>query len=197
MLIVRHLSRALPIAALLLAAPAAARAQRPDSARVAPPVRRADTATVISVLDTAVGRFTPPLSPRRAFVYSLIAPGYAQTVLGRPTATAVFVLAEAVAAVMIFESSAGLREARRIARDTVFLGTDPQTGLPVTGPTDFPRSLVRSRQAQVEDWLAILLANHLFAAADAYVAAHLWDVPARVSPRVESRQIRVGAEVRF
>lgn len=190
MSIARFVMRPLVLAALLVAAPAVASAQRLDTARVTPPV----VAPVVAADST---RVAPPLTPRRAFVYSLLAPGYAQTVLGRPTATGLFVLAEAIAAVMIFESSASLREARRLARDTVFLGTDPVTGQPVRREGTVPRSLVRSRQAQVEDWLAILLANHLFAAADAFVAAHLWDVPLRVAPRPESRSLRVGGELRF
>jgi hypothetical protein len=37
------------------------------------------------------------------------------------------------------------------------------------------------RRGHVEDWLAFLIANHLLAAADAYVAAHLWDLPTQVS----------------
>jgi hypothetical protein len=33
----------------------------------------------------------------------------------------------------------------------------------------------------VEDWAAVLIFNHLIAGADAFVSAHLWDVPAAVS----------------
>lgn len=178
-------------AALCVALAGRAEAQRPDSARVA--AAPLPTVQPAAPVDTSL---RPPLTPRRAFVYSLLAPGYAQTVLGRPTAAAVFVLAEAAAALMIFESSANLREARRLARDTVFMGTDP-SGAPVRQPGAFPRGLVRARQAQVEDWIAVLLANHVFAGADAFVAAHLWDVPARVSPRTESRRVNIGAGVRW
>jgi hypothetical protein len=46
---------------------------------------------------------------------------------------------------------------------------------------------VRARSAHVEDWIALLVANHLFAGADAFVAAHLWDVPARLGLRVVPR----------
>lgn len=172
----------------------AAHAQRPDSARVAP----LPAAPALVAPDTLrAARLTPPLSPKRAFLYSLVAPGYAQSVLGRSSATGIFVLAEAVAAVMLLESSAGLREARRLARDTVFLGSDPVTGAPVRRVGAVPRSLIRSRQAQVEDWIAVLVANHLFAAADAFVAAHLWDVPARIAPRSEYRPVTIGTSLRW
>jgi predicted branched-subunit amino acid permease len=33
----------------------------------------------------------------------------------------------------------------------------------------------------LEDWLAVLASNHLFAGADAFVAAQLWDVPVSLS----------------
>jgi len=185
-----RLVASLALAALSLAGARTARAQRPDSARVAavplasaPAPARADS-------------IRPPLTPRRAFVYSLVAPGYAQTILGRPTAAAVFILFEAIAATMIVESSASVREARRLARDTIFLGTDPASGGRVTEVSPFPRSLVRSRQAQLEDWIAVLLANHAFAGADAYVAAQLWDVPARVTGR-DARFVRIGATLRW
>ena len=187
-------ARRLMLACALLASSAPlARAQRPDSARVAAAPRPASELPVASP-DSLV----PPLTPKRAFLYSLLAPGYAQTVLGRPTAAAVFVLTEAAAALMILESSASLREARRIARDSVFPGTDPVTGQPLPRvPASFPRSLIRSRQAQLEDWIAVLLFNHAFAGADAFVAAHLWDVPARVSGSANSRHVSVGATIRW
>ena len=47
---------------------------------------------------------------------------------------------------------------------------------------------VRSRQEQLEDWIAVLAGNHLFSAIDAYVAAHLWDVPLEVELRSSSRR---------
>ena len=50
----------------------------------------------------------------------------------------------------------------------------------------YDQELIDVRRGHVEDWVAFLLANHLFAAADAYVAAHLWDLPTQIS--VESRR---------
>jgi hypothetical protein len=48
-------------------------------------------------------------------------------------------------------------------------------------PTYFTTRLVQARRTHVEDWVALLLFNHLVSGADAYVAAHLWDLPGRVS----------------
>jgi hypothetical protein len=51
-------------------------------------------------------------------------------------------------------------------------------------PPPFSGNEVRTRDAHVEDWVAVVVANHLLAGADAFVASHLWDVPARLAVRV-------------
>jgi hypothetical protein len=170
-----HLAaRGLACAALALAAlPPNACGQRADSARVGPP--RASERSL-----------RPPLSPRRAFLASLVAPGYAQTVLGRPNAAALFVLAEAIGLLMVRETSTELREARRLEADSIpVYFVNPATGVADTiyRQGRYPSALVRSRRAHLEDWIAALVANHVIAAADAFVAAHLWDVPVRVGFR--------------
>ena len=57
---------------------------------------------------------------------------------------------------------------------------------PITQTSAYNDRLVDVRRGHVEDWIAFIVANHLFAAADAYVAAHLWDLPTQIS--VESRR---------
>jgi hypothetical protein len=150
-----------------------ARAQRADTARAG--VTRAAERTL-----------RPPLSPRRAFLSSLVAPGYAQSALGRPNAATLFILTEAITVLMVRETAAELREARRLEDDSVALYfVSPTTGLPDTiyRPARYPSELVRARRAHLEDWIAALVTNHLIAAADAFVAAHLWDVPVQVGFR--------------
>ena len=163
------LRRVATIAMLLAAAPVPALAQ--------------EAARVDTVGPRAARR--PPLSPRRAFVSSLVLPGYAQSVLGRGRTGTLFVAFESVALVMIRESSANLREARRNLADSVIVSYVDANGLPAVRrqATPFSAALVRARQEQVEDWIAVLVGNHLFSAIDAYVAAHLWDVPMEVALR--------------
>jgi hypothetical protein len=147
--------------------PGAASAQRADTARAA----------------AASAGIRPPLSPRRAFLTSLVVPGYGQSILGRPNAAALFILTEAIAVLMVRESAIELRQARRLQDDSVALYfVDPTTGAPDTlyRSARYPSELVRARRAHLEDWIAALVANHLIAGADAFVAAHLWDVPIRV-----------------
>jgi hypothetical protein len=126
----------------------------------------------------------PPLSPRRAFLYSLLIPGYSQSVLGRPTAGAIFVLSEAIALAMLRESKADLNEARALRTDSlVVVAFDPTTGAPIKSASPYTDELIDVRRGHVEDWVAFIIANHLFAAADAYVGAHLWDLPSQISVR--------------
>ncbi len=174
-------------AALGLAAPAA-RAQATDTARVPVRIPR----TVVDTLhrtDTTAGprpEFRAPLSPARAFATSFLLPGYAQTVLGRPKAAALFIGLEAMCVTMLRQAQFDLRQARNAGGDSVVVSWwNPATGHvgATLAPSPYDVNLVRSRRAHVEDWIAVLVANHLFAGLDAYVAANLWDVPAELAVR--------------
>lgn len=144
-----------------------------------------------------VAETRPPLSPARAFLYSLVLPGYAQSVLGRGRSGTLILAFESMALVMIRESSGSLREARRNLADSVivsYVGPDGQPAVRYER-TPFSTALVRSREEQLEDWIAVLVGNHLFAAIDAYVAAHLWDVPIELA--VQSSRARRGLALRL
>jgi hypothetical protein len=164
------------ISTLCVSAPLSGQAQRPDSARRVPAAAGA----------TPGDSLRPPLTPRRAFFYSFLVPGYSQSVLGRHKAATAFVLVEAITLSMIRESAADLHEARRMVNDTVVVSYVDESGNPkiVVAPPRFGDADVHTRAAHVEDWIALLVANHLFAGADAYVAANLWDVPARLGLRM-------------
>jgi len=146
----------------------------------------------------------PPLTPRRAFLYSLMAPGSAQSILGRPTAGSIFVAAEAGTFAMIAKSVNDLRAARAIAGDSVVTsyaipagGTVPRPVYQRTAGALRARSRIPARRAHVEDWITILIVNHFLAGADAYVAANLWDVPTDVSvaPAPGGGGVQVGARL--
>jgi hypothetical protein len=52
----------------------------------------------------------------------------------------------------------------------------------------------------VEDWIAFIIANHLFSGADAYVAAHLWDLPTQIEVKPApggAAGTNIGARIRF
>ena len=150
-----------------------------------------------------------PISPGRAFVRSLIIPGSGQVAMNRSVAAGVYAFVEFAAIGMARKSALDLRQARRAPADSTVvryerdpltgeLVLDPETGQPV--PAEFTISdvggRVRARKQHLEDWIALLIFNHLFSAADAYVAAHLWDFPASVGATVApGREARVTASI--
>jgi hypothetical protein len=138
----------------------------------------------------------PPISPPRAFLYSFFLPGLGQARLQRHAAGAIYTTVEAIAIGMAVKSANDLRIARQHQRDAVVdrYRTNPATGEPVVDddgnfiPADTAANRniedrVKARRTHFEDWIAALLFNHLFSGADAFVAAHLWDLPARVGLR--------------
>ena len=130
------------------------------------------------------GRFTPPITPKKAFLYSSLLPGFGQSRLDRGTSGALFVSVELAAFVMIRRSRMDLREARRYRLDTLpdqylVAGDSLIRNGSFTGR--FTLDLVNTRRLHVEDWLAVVAFNHLFAGADAFVSAQLWDVPLELS----------------
>ena len=172
----------------LVLASQAAPAQKPDTARVraTTPARVADS-------------LKPPLSPRRAFLYSALVPGLGQAKLGRNRAAAVMLAVEAVGISMIRESAADVREARRMSGPSVVVSYVGANGAALSTPDTtsrrFDSQYVHSRQSHVEDWVAFLVANHLFSGADAFVAANLWDVPAQLGIRLMPGRATIGAKL--
>ena len=147
----------------------------------------------------------PPISARRAFLSSFILPGYGQNRLDRPKAAMLFSTIEVFSLGMAAKSAHDLRDAKAASQDSVVstYKTDPNTGLavldPKTGqpvPATYLHSRVdadrvKARRVHYEDWIAALFFNHLFAGADAYVAANLWDFRANVA--VTPTSPRIGA----
>lgn len=157
---------------IVLALPAAVAAQQPDTLR-------------------------RPISPGGAFIQSLLIPGRGQITLGKRNASRFYMAVEAVGIGMTIHSMGRLREARRAARDSTPLEfvVDPATGDSVATvwvASRFPPERINARRTHVEDWIALIVFNHLLSAADAYVAANLWDFPASVSVRAQPIPDRAG-----
>ncbi len=140
-----------------------------------------------------------PLTPGGAFLRSFLMPGWAQHILGRPRAGAFFVATEFVSVVMMVDARQRLALARRWGRDTVIVGWEP-----AATPGEPPRPIVEPgplagrippRRQQVEDWTAIFLFNHLLAGADAFVAAHLWELPVQLEFQHDGVDARVGVRI--
>jgi uncharacterized protein DUF5683 len=168
----RRLAILLPLAALALAAPARAQVT-PDTARA-----RADTTRPLQVRDT-----TPParrdtaqrryrISPRGAFLRSLVLPGWGQSAIGAPGRGAVYFGLEAGSLWMVYKSDRKLQESRR--RDDALR----EQGLLQEGQVS---GLTRDRRAQREDWITLSVFWLFFSGADAFVAAHLRDFDEHVN----------------
>ncbi|HTR78955.1 MAG TPA: hypothetical protein VMH39_12625 [Gemmatimonadaceae bacterium] len=127
------------------------------------------------------------MSPGHAFFKSALLPGWGQSELGSHRAAAAMLIVEAVSIGMIRESGADDREARRTENDTIidsYVGSDGTAlATPLSHAGEFGTPEVRARRSHVEDWAALLVANHLFAGADAFVESSLWDVKARLTLR--------------
>lgn len=143
----------------------------------------------------------PPIAPRRAMLLSLILPGYAQSRLGRPTSSIIFATGEVIGLGMARKSALDLRAAKAARHDSVATSytVDPTTG--TATPTAYVQNRlaarIGARRTHYEDWIAALIFNHLISAADAYVAANLWDFRANVAVQPRDRGAQVAASVAF
>lgn len=152
----------------------------------------------------------PPVSPGRAFLTSMFVPGLGQSRLGRQLPGAIYAGVEVMSIVMLLKARNDLRIARGQAATRIVnrYRVDEATGAPVlddngrfvpldTVPGRFDSERVDARRTQVEDWIAVLVFNHLFAGADAFVASLLWDLPARVGARRVPNGFGLGLSLRW
>ena len=204
-------SPATSLAALLFCAmslvPRSSHAQRRDSARAGVTPQKTQ-AQPTARPDTTPG---PPMSPGRAFLASLILPGYAQTVFGRDRAAMLYTIIEVGSIGMARKSAQDLAEAKALAHDSVVATykidpttgvaiIDPKTGLPVPDTwiaSRYTPDRIKARRTHYEDWIAALIFNHLFSGADAYVAANLWDFKTNIGAVSSARSLTVYASVRL
>ena len=142
------------LAMLVVMAAASARAQQPTAP--APPdsavQRPADQAPPRPVRGDSV-RPVPPVTPGGAFLRSLAIPGWGQARLGRNVTGGLFLLFEGVAGAMVWKASWQLEWAKTRGK------------------------FVASHRQEREDWIVLLVFNHLLSGAEAYVSALLYDFP--------------------
>ena len=151
------------------------------------------------------------MTPRRAFLSSLLIPGYAQTVFGRDHAAMLFAVIEIGSLGMARKAGQDLAEAKAFVKDSIVATykidpvtgiaiIDPKTGLPVPDTyiaSRFTPDRIKARRTHYEDWIAAILFNHLFSGADAYVAANLWDFKANIGVVATPNSAGVYASVRL
>jgi len=131
---------------------------RPTAAQVVPvpvPTQPQDTVKVEPF------RVRPPVSPMSAMLRSLALPGWGQSVLDRRVTGAVFVFWEGITLGMTLKSAHQLSYLKRVNEEDA--------------------EILESKRAEIQDWAVLLVFNHLLSAAEAFVAANLWDFPQEVS----------------
>jgi hypothetical protein len=152
----------------LPAAPDTVRSARHDTTRLRPDSVAARPQHPDSVRPVA------PITPGGAFLRSLILPGWGQARLQRNVTAGVFLTFEGIAATMVWKANWQLDYARARGK------------------------YVTSHAQEREDWIALLIFNHLIAAAEAYVSSHLYDFPEGLKVQALPRgRTGVGLSVPF
>ncbi|MGD0484314.1 MAG: hypothetical protein ABSB58_06635 [Gemmatimonadales bacterium] len=113
-----------------------------------------------------------PVTPGGAFLRSLVIPGWGQARLGRNVTGGLFLLFEGIAGAMVWKANWQLDWAR--TRD----------------------KFVASHRQEREDWIVLLVFNHLVSGAEAYVSALLYDFPAALkAQRLPGGATGVGVSI--
>jgi hypothetical protein len=178
---IRALTRWLPALLVIAASPLAAQVTPPDTARrpaadtartARPDTVRRPTADTARAARPDTARRDGRISPRGAFLRSLVLPGWGQSEIGAPERGVVYFALEAGSLWMVLKSQHRLNQAY-----------DREDILKRTGviPEERTTGLVRARRAQREDWLALSIFWLFFSGADAFVAAHLQDFDVHVN----------------
>jgi hypothetical protein len=104
--------------------------------------------------------FRPTVKPMGAFFRSLAVPGWGQAKLNRRLTGGILVAWEGVTLGMTLKTSHEFHYLRRV--------NDPRAD---------------AKKGELQDWIVLLVFNHLFAGLEAYVSAHLRDFPGDVRIR--------------
>lgn len=96
----------------------------------------------------------PPVTPMGAFWRSILIPGWGQAKLGRKLTGGIMV-----------------------AWEGVTLGMTVKTSHELAYYENTHSPLIQAKEQERQDWLVLLVFNHLFSGLEAYVSAHLWDFP--------------------
>jgi hypothetical protein len=139
---------------------------------------RAPAQDVGDTLRPAPAVVTPPtgvrpdsagrVGPFGAMWRSMLLPGWGQAVSERHVTGAMFVAWEGLTAAMTLKARGEVRYFERIESP-----------------------LLESKRREVQDWLVLWVFNHLFAGAEAFVAAHLRDFPGDLRLRALPRGVSI------
>jgi len=146
---------------------------------------------------------TVRISPRAAFIRSLLVPGWGQFSVGSYKRGAVFVALQGTSAFMVVRTQIRVNDAKDLVAERTaaavdslnrLIDTDTAAARLLSRPGAFQaavdstpgvrraRGLVESRRNQRQDWVTYLIVSTLASGVDAFVSAHLADFPAEIEP---------------
>jgi hypothetical protein len=165
---------ALAVAAALATAgapPAEAQLPTPQQPRT-----RQDSLRQADTIPVPPFRVEPPITPLGAFGRSFLLPGWGQAILGRRVTGAFFVFWEGLTVTMALKASHQLAYIEERG----------------------DQEAIDAKRQEVQDWVVLLVFNHLLAGCEAYVSAYLWDFPVELEQRaLPGERVGVGARVSF
>jgi hypothetical protein len=139
-----------------------------------------------SAADTTSVRF----SPGKALMRSLLLPGWGRFSVGAARRGAFFAALQGSSYYMLVKTHSRLNKAEDkldtrigVVRDSLVAADDTaglEARLDTTLLVNAERSLVRSRERHMQDWITYTLFFTLASGVDAFVAAHLADFPAQI-----------------
>ncbi len=144
----------------------------------------------LAVRDTLADSTTVRFSPGKALMRSLLVPGWGQFSVGAYRRGAFFAALQGTSYYMLVRTNSRLGNAEdkldaRITevRDSLIAEEDTvdlETRLDTTQLVVPQRSLVSSRERQMQDWITYTIFFTLLSGVDAFVAAHLSDFPVQI-----------------
>lgn len=127
--------------------------------------------------------------PAGAFLRGVLVPGWGHTVSGATTRGAFYFGAESLAGWMLYKTARRLGTARQqaelrerrvgeaLAAQGISDAAELEAALEADEDVARARGLAAAREEQREDWIAVLIFTLLLSGLDAFVSAHLQDVP--------------------
>ncbi len=168
---------------MLLPISAVARAQDTTAAHPAMPA----TPTVPTAASDTSTYPRGGVRPLPAFFRSLLIPGWSQAKLDRKLTAGLFVMWEGVTLGMMLKAN---QEVTYLMRSESLRLKNATTA---ADSLESPR--LHDKRTERQDWLVLLLFNHLFSGMEAYVSANLWDFPGDL--HFEALPHGVGATMRI
>jgi hypothetical protein len=117
---------------------------------------------------------THGIRPLPAFFASALVPGLGQALLDRKLTGGLFMSWEGVTLGMTLKAASELRFLERTGADS---------------------SRIEQKRQERQDWLVLLIFNHVFAGLEAFVSSHLHDFPSDVKLRAAPRGLGFRATV--